>query len=92
MTIVLFKRGQSCEEKHPRGVVVGLWATQGKCGDKDWTVRCEQADRCLEGDRERTWLYPQNSPQNTELSRDRQETEHPNRFTHMCTTHTHAHT
>lgn len=45
MAIVLFKRGQSCEEKHPRGVVVGLWATQGKCGDKDWTVTCEQADQ-----------------------------------------------
>lgn len=70
MAIVLFKRGQSCEEKHPRGVVVGLWATQGKCGDKDWTVTCEQADRCLEGDRERTWLYPQKlTPEHRALQR-----------------------
>jgi hypothetical protein len=35
MAAVSFKRGQGYEEKHLRGVVVGLRATQGKYGDKD---------------------------------------------------------
>lgn len=88
MASVLFKRGQGYEEKHLKGLVVRLRATQGKGGDKDWRAGRRQADRCLEGDRERTWLHPQKL---TLEHRDWHKAEHPNRLTHACT-HIYSHT
>lgn len=92
MAAVLFKRGRGYEEKCVRGVVVGLRATQDKCGNKDWRAGCKQTDRHLKGTERGHGFTHKSSPQNTELSRDWYKAEHPNRLTHPCAhTGTHAH-